>query len=344
MRAVVFNGPGRPLTIEHLPDPEPARHEIVIRVARCGICGSDVSMTDRHAPVPFAKGARLGHEYAGEVVGLGRDVTGLKIGDRVTALPTQGCGHCAACLAGDPNICAGCRYVMGGFGDYTTADARLTLRLPDSLSLTDGALVEPLACGGQAARLAGITPGARVLVLGAGPIGLASIYAARRAGAGRIVVAARSDRGRALAEAMGADEFLAGSQWPEQAARSLGGAPAVVIECTGSPGMIGAAIEVVAARGTVVSAGLCFDPQTLAFGAAIGKQVTLRFSLAYTLADFRHALAALDAGHVEPRAMIGETIALADVPDTIEALRHDRADRKLMVDPARTLSAETLPA
>ncbi|WP_157219397.1 zinc-dependent alcohol dehydrogenase [Flavisphingomonas formosensis] len=341
MRCLQFNGAGKPLTIEIVPDPEPAAHEIVIKVARCGICGSDVSMTDPRSPVVFADGARLGHEYAGEVVAIGRDVTGFSVGDRVTALPTQGCGTCTACRAGDPNGCSGCHHVMGGYGEYTRADARLAIRLPETLSLTDGALVEPLACGGQAARLAGIGSGARVLVLGAGPIGLASIFAARRAGAARIAAAARSDRARALAEAIGADAFFEGVASPEELAARLGGAPDVVIECTGAPGRIGTAIDLVASRGTVVNAGLCFDAQTIGFGAAIGKQITLRFSLAYTLADFRRAVDALAAGHVEPRAMIGETIALADLPGTIEMLRGRRSDHKLMVDPWRMAPKET---
>jgi len=126
----------------------------------------------------------------------------------------------------------------------------------------------------------------------------------------------------------------------EELARQLGAAPDVVIECTGAPGMIGAAIDLVAPRGTVVSAGLCFEAQTIGFGAAIGKQITLRFSLAYTLADFQRAVDALAAGHVEPRTMIGETIALAEVPDTLETLRSRRSDRKLMVDPWRTAPKE----
>lgn len=333
MRCLVFHGAGKPMTVERVDDPEPSDHEIIVKVGRCGICGSDVSMTDTRSAVHFADGARLGHEYAGEVVALGRAVTDFRIGDLVTALPTQGCGHCAHCRAGDPNACAECRYVMGGFGEYTRADARLAIPLPRDLSLTDGALVEPLACGGQAARMAGIVPGARVLVLGVGPIGLASIFAARRAGAGRIAAVARSHRAKNLAEAIGADAFLEGVPTGEEVADRLGGLPDVVFECTGAPGMIGAAIDLVAPRGTVVSAGLCFDAQTIGFGAAIGKQITLRFSLAYTLADFQRAVDALAAGHIEPRAMIGETISLDDVPATIERLRGNRADHKLMVDP-----------
>jgi threonine dehydrogenase-like Zn-dependent dehydrogenase len=336
MRGIVFHNAGHPLALEHLPDPVPADREVVIRVGRCGICSSDVSMTDARSSFHFAPGAVLGHEYAGEIVALGRSVETLKIGDRVTALPTAGCGTCAACRAGDPNACAACRYVMGGFAEYTTADAALVVKLPDALSLDDGALVEPLACGMQAVRLAGIGPGSRVLMLGAGPIGLAALYAARRAGAGRVAVCARSRRAAPLASAMGADNFIEqGSDVARRVADALGGAPEFVIECVGIPGLLEQAIEIVARRGTIVIAGLCFDAQPVAFGAALMKQVTLRFSLAYTLADFHRAVNALDAGHLEPRVMLGETIALTSVPAAIEEMRNTRHTGKLMVDPWR---------
>ncbi|WP_156681283.1 zinc-dependent alcohol dehydrogenase [Sphingomonas profundi] len=342
MRRVIFHGVGTPLTIEEHPDPEPADHEVVIRVGRCGICGSDLTMTDPASPVHFPAGAALGHEYAGEIVALGRAVTGLAIGDRVTALPTAGCGACVACRAGDPNGCLECHHIMGGFGEYTRADARLVTKLPDALSLADGALVEPLACGWQAARLAGVGAGSRVLVLGAGPIGLAATYAARRAGAARIAVVARSDRGNGLATAIGADAFLTqGETLDTETVAALGGPAEVVIECAGTTGVLQQAFALVRPRGTVVSAGLCFDPQTIAFGAAIGKQVTLRFSLAYTLGDFRAVVDALDAGHVEPLAMQGETIGLGALPAKIEAMRGGRVAGKVMVDPWRPDEQET---
>ncbi len=337
MKGAIFHGAGLPITIDDRPDPEPGDHEVVIRVARCGICGSDVSMTDSGALVQFAAGAALGHEYAGEVVAMGRAVRGLRVGDRVTALPTAGCGDCPACRAGDPNACACCVHIMGGFAEYTRADARLVTKLPDALSLADGALIEPLACGWQAARLGGIGWASRVLVIGAGPIGLAAVYAARRAGASRIAVVARSDRNEALVQLIGADAFVPqGDALNVGAAAALGGAPDVVIECAGAPGLIEQALGLVAPRGTVVSAGLCFEPQTIAFGAAIGKQLTLRFSLAYTLADFRAAVDAMDAGHVEPRAMIGDTIGLGDLPGMIETMRTTRSGHKVMVDPWRS--------
>jgi (R,R)-butanediol dehydrogenase/meso-butanediol dehydrogenase/diacetyl reductase len=204
MRTAIFRGAGTPLSIETVPDPTPGPRQIVIKVGRCGICGSDLTFTDPHSPAHYEAGSALGHEYAGEVVALGREVTHLAIGDRVTAIPMAGCGYCPACLSGDPIACTQCRYIMGGFGEYTIADADYAVRLPASLSLSDGALVEPLACGAQAARLAGVNAASRVLVIGVGAIGLGAIYWAHRAGCEQIVASGTSDRRSSLARQMGA--------------------------------------------------------------------------------------------------------------------------------------------
>lgn len=334
MRSAIFKGAGTPLAIENVPDPAPAAGEVVIKVARCGICGSDVKMTDITSPVHFACGSALGHEYAGEIVALGRGVSGLAIGDRVTAIPAGGCGSCAACLAGDPYACTACRYIMGGFSEYTRAQALYVAKLPEGLSLSDGALVEPLACGSQAVRLGGVGPESRVLVLGAGPIGLTAVYWAKRAGCLNIAVTAQSSRNAERARAMGASAFVQqGDDLPARVAAALGGPPDVVFECAGAPGLIGRAVACVRPKGTVVSAGMCFEPEPFVAGNALMKQVRLQFSMAYVMDDFRRGMAALEAGHVEPRAMIGETIGLGDVPDMLETLRQGGSRGKVMVDP-----------
>src|SRR3546814_19223091 len=105
MRSAIFKAAGLPLSIENVADPTPAPDQVVIKVARCGICGSDLTFTDPDSPAHYPVGSALGHEYAGEIVALGRDVAHLSIGDRVTAMPSTGRGSCAACLAEDPNGC-----------------------------------------------------------------------------------------------------------------------------------------------------------------------------------------------------------------------------------------------
>jgi (R,R)-butanediol dehydrogenase/meso-butanediol dehydrogenase/diacetyl reductase len=334
MKSAIFLAAGAPLSIATVADPTPDSNQVVIRVDRCGICGSDLKMTEVGSPVQYAAGSALGHEYAGEIVALGKDVQHLEIGDCVTAMPVTGCGHCAACLAEVPLSCSECRYLMGGFSEFTIAEARYVARLPQALSQSDGALVEPLACGAQAVRLAQLDPASRVLVIGVGPIGLGIIYWARRAGCRRIVAAARSRRNADIAALMGASSLvLQGESLEAAAIQQLGGRPDVVFECAGAPGLIGQAIALVAPAGTIVSAGLCFEAERFVPGTALMKQIRLQFSMGYNMGDFRTAIGALEAGFVEPRAMLSGTISLAALPQAFEAMRVEKSKCKVMVDP-----------
>ena len=335
MKAAVFHAPGKPLSIKDMAVPDPGPGQLLIKIHRCGICGSDLTMTDPASPVSFAPDCVPGHEFSGEVVAIGKGADGgFAPGDRVTAIPVAGCGVCEACDVHDPYGCANCSYLMGGFGEYALVDARLTVRLPQSLSFEDGALVEQLACGSQALRLSGIRSGSRVLVLGAGAIGLSAIYWARRAGCTSIVAAAPSRRRQSLAETMGATGFLStGDDLAAEAAEALGGAPDVVFECAGKPGAISSALACVATRGTVVSSGMCFAHDNFVPGFATMKQVRLQFSMAYELEDFKTSVTALDAGHVEPRTMVTRSVSLMELPQVLEDLRRGGDDCKVMVKP-----------
>jgi threonine dehydrogenase-like Zn-dependent dehydrogenase len=333
MRAAVFRGPGQPLNIETLPDPEPLPTEAVIKVKRCGVCGTDLHMTSGHgndAPI----GSVIGHEYCGEVVALGEDATGLKIGDFVTAVPAAGCGHCPACVAGYTMACLKMEGMVGGFGEFMRISAPNAIVLPSTLSPADGALVEPLAVGLRGAALAGMRPGARVAVLGAGSIGLAAIYWARLLGAGRIVAISRSARRADLALEMGATAFEAlGDGEEERICAALGGPPEVVLECAGAVGMMQKAVELVASGGMVVSLGFCTSPDPILPSLATWKQVTIKFSFTYDLNEFRHSADVLSAGHVEPRRMVSRVVGLDAFPQTFESLRAGANETKLHLDP-----------
>jgi threonine dehydrogenase-like Zn-dependent dehydrogenase len=333
MRAVVFKGAGTPMAVEQLPDPDPGEGEAVIKVGRCGICGTDLHMTSGHGS-DFPVGTVLGHEFAGEVVAVGRGVDTLRVGDRVTAMPARGCGRCVACLSGYPLACAQMQGMVGGFGEYMRIAAQSALRLPQALSMTDGALIEPLAVGLRGATLAGLRPGARVLVLGAGSVGLATIFWARQLGAGKIVASSPSRRRAALALDMGADAFEPlGEGEGERINAALGGMPDVVLECAGAVGLMQKAIELVRPGGTIVSLGFCSQPDPIVPALATWKQVTIKFSFAYDLGEFEHCAEILDRGHVEPRRMVTETVSLDALPGMFEALRQGSSQTKVHVDP-----------
>ena len=334
MKAPVFKGVGKPLVIETLPDPTPGPGEVVLEVGRCGICGTDLHMTDGHAQT-FPENSVIGHEFAGAVVAVGPEVERFEVGDIVSALPVVGCGACGSCRSGEPMWCEkGLIGITGGFGQYAIAKASAAIKLPASLSLEDGALVEPLAVSLHGVTLAQIAPGARVLVQGAGPIGIGAAYWARRVGAGRVAVTARSNRGEAVAMQLGVDRFLvADAALQEGLHAALGGPPDVIFECTGATGMIAQAVNLVRARGTIVILGNCMLADTFYPAQAMFKQVRIQGSMIYSVAEFETVARSFDAGHLEPRHMVTDTVGYNELPATFEALRTTRHQCKVMVNP-----------
>jgi len=328
-----MQGLHQPLAVETLPDPTPAEGEVVVKVARCGICGSDLHMTEDAA---YGKGAGdvLGHEFAGEVVALGRGSTGLVIGDLVSVIPLKSCGHCASCRAGEVAWCEHFGLQGGGYAQYALTSPNQCIRLPRSASLSDGAIIEPLAVALHGVNMSGMKPGDTVLILGAGPIGLAVAFWARRHGAGKVVVQDIATYQQERALGMGATGFAVDPADPVGAAeRALGGKADVVFECVGIPGMIAQAVNQVRNRGTILLLGLCTRPDTFNSFAMLSKEVRLITSAFFTLGEYQTALDALDAGACEPRLLVTGMITLDDTPARFEALRRRTNDCKVLIAP-----------
>jgi len=334
VKAAVFDALNVPLNIENVPDPTPGPTEVIVKVGRCGICGSDLHATQD--PVfGVQHGAVLGHEYAGEVVARGSQVEGLREGDRVAVMPTHGCGHCASCLVGEFAWCRNHKLKGGGYAQLSVAEPHQCIRLPDTVSLEDGALVEPLAVSLRGVNLSPIRSGSRVLVMGEGPIGLGAIFWAKRLGATKVATTGLTREREDLARTMGSDFFFQASDNDLNAEidRALGGPPDIVFECVGARGLISQAIDHVKIHGTVVVVGMCTTPDTFSPWAMIQKQAVIQPSAFYGLREFEIAIDTLDAGHVEPHAMISETVSLGDMPPAFEALKERTTQCKVMVDP-----------
>lgn len=334
MKAAILNKLGQPLAIEHRADPTPGPGDVVVRVARCGICGTDLHIAED--PIfKIPPGSVLGHEYAGEVVAIGSSVNSIKVGDRVAVLPVRGCWHCASCLVGEAAWCNEMKIVGGGYAEYAAVSAHQCLKLPGTITLEDGALVEPLAVGLNGVRLSDLKPGNRVLVIGAGPIGLAATFWARQLGAGRIAVLASSSRRADLTRLMGATVFVDPADTSRGAiTEALQGAPDIVFECVGKPGLIARAIDYVRPRGTVVTLGLCTVPDTIQPFVAMVKQVRIQTAMLYSMRDFEVAADTLDSGEVAARAMITHRVGLDELPATFDALRRGRTTEcKVMIAP-----------
>jgi len=333
MRAAVMQGLHKPLVIETIPDPTPGDGEVVVKVGRCGICGSDLHMTEDPA-YGMSAGSVLGHEFAGEVVALGRGVETLALGDLVAVIPLKSCGQCASCRAGEVAWCDRFGLQGGGYAEYALTRPNQCVALPATASLADGAIVEPLAVALHGVGMSGMRAGDKVLVLGAGPIGLAVSFWARRLGAARVVMQDVAPWQRERAMAMGATDFVVDPADPIGAAeRALGGKADIVFECVGMPGLIAQAVQQVRNRGTILLLGLCTRPDTFNSFAMLSKEVRLITSAFFLRQEYEEALNALDSGTIEPRMLVTDTIDLNATPAVFESLRHRTHQCKVLINP-----------
>lgn len=333
MKAVTFQELHHPLNFESVPDPTPGEGELVVKVGRCGICGSDLHMTEDPA-FGCRHGDILGHEFAGEVVALGKGADGLRTGDLVSVMPLRSCGKCEACRRGEVAWCENFALQGGGYAEYAVTRPNQCVPLPSGLSFADGAIIEPLAVALHGVNLSGMRTGDKVLILGAGPIGLAVAFWAKRFGAARVAVQDIAPFQEQRALDMGADVFVVDPENPvESAEQGLGGKADIVFECVGIPGLIAQAVEQVRPRGTILLLGLCTKPDTFNSFAMLSKEVRLVTSAFFTRGEYIATLAALEDGAVAPRLLVTDTISLADTPDIFESLKSRSAQCKVLIAP-----------
>lgn len=333
MKALIFDAVGQPLRMADLPNPSPAADEVVLRVAGCGICGSDLHITEDPKPFGIGAGFVLGHEISGEVVALGAEVTGLALGDRVAVVPMRGCGRCDRCQAGDPARCPQMQLIGGGYAEHVTVAARQCARLPDGVALADAALAEPLSVALHCIVRSGMKPGDRVAILGAGPIGLLVAFWARRMGASHVVMADVHTHQRDRALALGATDFaLSGERLAENLADLCGGPPDIVFECVGKRGLLQAASQAVRLQGKVIGVGLCIGGDDWDPFVALSKEIDLLFTVFFHQKnEFGVALDALTSGI--PQHLITDRIGLSPVPQVFESLRRRTTQCKVLIQP-----------
>jgi (R,R)-butanediol dehydrogenase / meso-butanediol dehydrogenase / diacetyl reductase len=309
-----------------LPDPSPEPDQLVIRVASCGVCGSDIK-AQLFAPA----GMVMGHELGGEVVAAGSRTDDCRVGTNVAVLPVISCGTCQYCRAGLVSHCASASYIgmgpAGGFAEFAVVPARHSFPLPAELSVAYAALVEPFAVGLHGVQSAEITPGNDVLIVGAGGVGLTTLVWALEKGGVRVTVADPDPQRRDAALAMGATDVLASVSEAEPRAYDA------VLECVGRPDLMQACQPALRPRGRLVISGACAEPTTIEPITALLKEITIRYSVAYSTDEFRQVVAAFGDGQIDPAPTVGPQFGLDHIAEAFGVVRDARAHGRVSVRP-----------
>jgi L-iditol 2-dehydrogenase len=328
MKALLLNQ-YRDLQITDLPQPTPAADEVLIRVAACGICGSDVHGYDgssgRRIP-PIV----MGHEAAGRIASMGSVVKNLAEGDRVTFDSTIFCGECKHCLRGNINLCDR-RQVLGvscadyrragAFAEFVVVPARVVHRLPAALPFSEAAMLEAVAVAIHGVALAQLKPGDTALVVGAGTIGLLTMQALHAAGCERVMIADVDATRLKMAETLGASIVLsAASDLVAQVLQLTQGAGVdVVIECVGRNETITASIDSVCKGGTVVLVGNIAPQVTLPLQKVVVRQIRLQGSCASS-GEYPRAIELMASQTIRVKPLITAVAPLDDGAQWFERL------------------------
>ncbi|MEV6725472.1 zinc-dependent alcohol dehydrogenase family protein [Streptomyces xanthochromogenes] len=329
MKAAVISSPGV-VTIETVDDPVPGPREVVIQVAACGLCGTDLHILQgEFAPsLPVVPG----HEFAGEVVGVGTEVHGLSLGDRVAVDPSLYCNECHYCRIGRNNLCE--RYAAigvttgGAAAEFAVAPAANCVRLPDRIRTEDAALIEPLSCAVRGYDVLRSALASHVLIYGSGTMGLMMMELAKRTGAATVDIVDINPERLATARQLGcthavgsADEIERPRGWD------------VVVDATGSERAIQDALGRVARGGTYLQFGVAdyAARATIEPYRIYNQEITITGSMA-VLHSYERAAELFAAGVLDPDVFISHRFPLTDYAAALAQFQAGRG-RKILVTP-----------
>lgn len=322
MKVAVFKGPGQPLAIEERDIPEPEPEELLIRVSQCGICGTDLHAA-RPGPFQAPIDTIFGHEFVGEIVKCGSSVpsNAYKTGERITALP----------FIGDKTI--GLGQIPGAYAEYMRVGMESVVRIPETLNDTVAALIEPLAVGLHAVKMASGVEGKNVLVIGAGPIGLVVALWCQLFGAENVVLSEHSQPRIDMAKSMGFDHVLSPAADLAAQFEEITGNPAdIQFECVGATGILQECIERAPKRGLIMGVGVCDQPDTIQPLVAFAKELRIQWVVGYDKEDFEYSADMLAKGKIDASKMITDIIPLVDVPVVFDAMQQPGARCKVLID------------
>jgi L-iditol 2-dehydrogenase len=332
------------LELSDLPTPVPGTDEVLVQVAACGICGSDVhgydGSTGRRIP-PIV----MGHEAAGIVASVGSGVGGFAKGDRVTFDSTVYCGVCDFCKRGEANLCDNRQVVgvscgeyrrHGAFAEYVIVPERILYPLPPALSFAEAAMLEAVSVALHGVHVSEVKGGETALVIGAGMIGLLLLQAARAAGCSRVFVADIDATRLKLAKDLGADQALqfSGAELHREILRLTEGQGAdLVLEAVGRNETVSSAIDCVRKGGTVTLVGNITPQVTIHLQKVVSRQIRLQGSCASS-GEYPEAMQMIAEGKIQVGPLITAVAPLTDGPEWFRRLyAHEPNLMKIVLDP-----------
>ncbi|KAL2798509.1 chaperonin 10-like protein [Aspergillus keveii] len=340
------------VTYEDRPVPElESPHDVIVNVKYTGICGSDVHYWEHGAIGQFVvkDPMVLGHESSGVVSKVGSSVTNLKVGDRVAMEPGIPCRRCEPCKAGKYNLCEQMAFAAtppydGTLAKYYVLPEDFCYKLPESISLPEGALMEPLGVAVHIVRQASVTPGQTVVVFGAGPVGLLCCAVAKAFGATKIIAVDIQKPRLDFAKKFAATSIFEPSKVPatENAARiiaenNLGRGADVAIDASGVEPSVHTGIHVLRPGGTYVQGGMGRSEMNFPIMAACTKELNLKGSFRYGSGDYKLAVQLVASGQINVKELISGTVKFEDAEQAFKDVKSGKGIKTLIAGPDVTV-------
>lgn len=334
----VMTAPGR-IEFREIEKPEPKAGEVLVRMRRIGICGSDIHVW--HGQHPFTSyPVTQGHEVAGEIAAVGAGVSGFAAGDRVTIEPQVVCGACHPCRHGRYNLCERLKVMgfqtTGAASEYFAVDAAKATKLPPTMSFDEGAMIEPLAVAVHAVRRFPGLAGAKVAVLGAGPVGILVAQAAKGLGAAATLVTDISDLRLAKAQECGADAVAntARDDFGAALAKAFGPDKAdVIFDCAGCDASIKGAIAHARKGSAIVLVAVFAGPAKVDLAVLNDHELTLDTSMMYRHEDYLEAIDLVSSGKVRLEPLVSKHFAFREYAQAYRYIdAHRESTLKVLVD------------
>lgn len=341
MKAAVFHGPKKPLKIEEVETPKIESHEILVKIAACGVCNTDMHYIDHGVPTFKKPPLILGHEPSGIVEEAGAGVKNFKVGDRVLIPPVFSCGYCANCRLGRENICFNMvmlgNHIDGAFAEYTKVPAKDCQHLPEELPLEESSIIaDAISTPYHAVKnRAQVRPGDSVVVFGCGGVGINVVQVASAAGASVIAVDV-VDNKLDIAKKLGAQHTINASDKEDKALlkeiRTLtGGGADIAIEAIGNPKTIVLASAAVKAGGLHCQVGYTHHSVPMNAGRLMFREIEIKGSLGCRPVDYPKIIEMVKTGKIQLEPVVTHKFKLEDIDKAFDLMRKGESLRSIIV-------------